>query len=95
LILDNNDDDDDDVIVGAGGEFIFGEAALYSPQEATLALSNRGLMATVGGGAVPFLLSSGFAVLSLSLSYSSFHDRCHRVLMCRRLCHGLTKVFVS
>ena len=39
------------------------------------------------------------AVLSLSmplsLSFLLFHDRCHRVIMRRRLYHGLTMVFVG
>jgi len=35
---------------------------LYSPQEATLALSDRGLMATVGGVVVPSFLSDSFDV---------------------------------
>jgi len=39
---------------------IFFRAALYSPRKATLVLSDRGL--TLGGGAVPFLFSDGFAV---------------------------------
>ena len=57
-------------------ETFFWGAALYSPREATLALSDRGLMTTVGGGAVPFFFFDGFvvaaAVLSLSLSFSLF-----------------------
>jgi len=42
-------------------QFFLG-AAFYSPREATLALSDREFLATVGGVAVPFLLSGSFAV---------------------------------
>jgi len=45
---------------GTGGKKnVLGEE-LYSPREADLALSDRGL--TLGGGAVPFFFSDGFAV---------------------------------
>ena len=40
---------------GAGGEFVWG-LALESPPEASFALSDRGLMAAFGEGAVPFFV---------------------------------------
>ena len=58
-----------------------------SPREATLALSDRGLLETLVEAPSLFFFSKGFAiaiaaaVLSLSLSLSSFHDRCHWVLV--------------
>jgi len=47
---------------GAGADGKFWGAALYSPREAHLVLSDCGLIETAGGGAVLFLLSGRFAV---------------------------------
>ena len=91
---------------GTGGECFLG-AALDSPWEATVMLSDCGLLSTVGGGAVLFSFPMDVAVavpvdFDFLLLYfccfvvvSSFCGRCCRAALCRTVSLVMTMVVVD